>query len=246
MPKIIRSDNGAQFVKADAELRGLWDVLDQDKIKQKYQKSTWIFNPPKASHVGGFFERMVQSAKRSLYATMPASRLDDEQFQTAVAITAGILNARPLGQVATSDPQDPEALTPAHFKCGAPYSDLAGLTGVEKNNYTARWTALQSTMDMFWARFLREIVPQYQAINKWNADKPHLQVGDLVVYLEVKDRGRWPLARVEEVRSTLRDGTPRTITVKFKGNLYQRSAHSVLRLDAISVWEATLPHANHQ
>ena len=99
-------------------------------------------------------------------------------------------------------------------------------------------------MDKFWARFLKEIVPQYQAINKWSADRPHVQVGDLVVYLEAKDRGRWPIARVEAVHNTLRDGTPRTIVVRYKGSTYIRSAHSVLRLDAISVWNATLPNTN--
>ena len=67
------------------------------------------------------------------------------------------------------------------------------------------------------------------------------QPGDLVLILEKKTRGRWPLGRVVKAHETPRDGIVRQLTVDIGGKLMTKPTHEVLRLqlfesqDGISV-----------
>ena len=69
-PKRIYSDNGTNFVGAKRELREVLE--DQDVIQQQLatDRIEWHFIPPGSPHMGGFWERLVGSAKRALEATM--------------------------------------------------------------------------------------------------------------------------------------------------------------------------------
>ena len=53
--KILRSDNGTNFVAAEKELRKALENLDQTKIQNTMTEKgiKWIFNTPAASHQGG-------------------------------------------------------------------------------------------------------------------------------------------------------------------------------------------------
>ena len=53
-----------------------------------------------------------------------------------------------------------------------------------------------------------------------------------MLYLESRDRGRWPLARVHKIEVTSRDGQVRTVLVKYKNALYRRATTSLLILEA--------------
>ena len=67
-PKEIRSDNGTNFARADKELRNAVEQWDHHKISHfcTQREIKWKFNPPAASHMGGVWERMVQTTKRVL------------------------------------------------------------------------------------------------------------------------------------------------------------------------------------
>ena len=54
-----------------------------------------------------------------------------------------------------------------------------------------------------------------------------------MLYLESRDKGRWPLARVHSVERSERDGVVRNVILKYKGKLYRRAAASVLLLEAM-------------
>ena len=58
-PKIIRSDNGRNFVGAERELRAAQRAWDQEKLQGEMSSkgNKWMFNPPAASHMGGVWER---------------------------------------------------------------------------------------------------------------------------------------------------------------------------------------------
>ncbi|XP_041954033.1 uncharacterized protein LOC121713480 isoform X2 [Alosa sapidissima] len=58
----IRSDHGTNLVGAERELREALRTLDQRKIHQALMKEGvhWSFNPPTASHHGGFWERLIR------------------------------------------------------------------------------------------------------------------------------------------------------------------------------------------
>ena len=61
----VISDNGTNFIGANNELKELLALLDQEKIKNNMANKgiKGKFNPPGASHFGGFYEALIKSSK---------------------------------------------------------------------------------------------------------------------------------------------------------------------------------------
>ena len=77
----------------------------------------WKFNPPGASHFGGFYEALIKSSKRAINAVLGNADITDEELLTAITGAEGLLNSRPL-TYQSSDPKDEPVLTPNHFLHG--------------------------------------------------------------------------------------------------------------------------------
>ena len=107
--KEIRCDNGTHFVGAERELREYIKELNQDSIRDEllHHQICWKCNPPTASHMGGSWERIIQSVRRILVSLFREhdGRLDDETLRTLLCEVECILNSRPLTAVA-SHPDD--------------------------------------------------------------------------------------------------------------------------------------------
>ena len=103
---------------------------------------------------------------------------------------------------------------------------------------TARWKKCNALADQLWQRFTVEIRPHYGALNRWIRKKPNLAVGDLVLYLESKQRGKWPIARITSIHESSADGIVRSVITTYKGREYRRSAHSLLLLNAMNIWKS--------
>ena len=71
-PAKILSDNGTNFVGGERELREAVKGLDKVKIYNELSQNhiDWHFNTPAASHMGGAWERLVSTVKRSLKAVL--------------------------------------------------------------------------------------------------------------------------------------------------------------------------------
>ena len=59
--RLMRSDNGSNFVGAIKELREAFQEMNHNQIAQYFQTHgadwiTWIKSPPTASHMGGVWE----------------------------------------------------------------------------------------------------------------------------------------------------------------------------------------------
>ena len=64
----FRSDRGTNFIGAIHELNIPSDLVE-DPISKKYLDEhhvTWVFNPPRASHFGGAWEKMIGASRRIL------------------------------------------------------------------------------------------------------------------------------------------------------------------------------------
>ena len=113
---MIWSDNGANFIEAEKELRECiekWNTLNiATELAHKGIK--WRFNPPNAPHQGGIWERLVRSFKRVLYTIFGTSRVTDEVLNTTFCLIEHALHARPLTPV-SADPSDLGAITPNHL-----------------------------------------------------------------------------------------------------------------------------------
>ncbi|XP_055630813.1 uncharacterized protein LOC129771320 [Toxorhynchites rutilus septentrionalis] len=110
------SDNGTNFHGAERILR---EQISEGLCATFTSVSTrWTFIPPAAPHMGGAWERLVQSVKVAMGEAYSDGKLDEEGFQTLVVEAEGIVNSRPLTYLPL-DSEDSEALTPNHFLLGS-------------------------------------------------------------------------------------------------------------------------------
>lgn len=93
-PKEIRSDNGTNFTKADKELREAVQLWNNQRISNfcAQKEIKWTFNPPDASHMGGPWERMIQTTKRVFKALLKEQLVTDEVLSTVMAEAVNIVN----------------------------------------------------------------------------------------------------------------------------------------------------------
>jgi hypothetical protein len=218
-PKRIFCDNGTNFVGAEGQLKDLLGRLDQGRIQAVLVPKgiEWNFIPPRASHMGGVWERLVKSVKRVLNPMLSEQTLEDEGLATLMCVVESILNSRPLTRV-SEDPNDLEALTPNHLLLPGTYSyTYPDREFRPEDEYVRRrWRQIQYHADVFWRRWLREYLPLLQSRSKWQVKQRDLQVNDLVLLVEESPRSQWPLAKVLETFPG-DDGRVRKVKIRTRG-----------------------------
>ena len=86
------------------------------------------------------------------------------------------------------------------------YLMLVRITEESSKRIMERYLYLQRLFNHYWKRWKQEYLHHLTVRNKWRKEEPPLQVGDIVLVSEDNvSRGKWPLARVTEVRPG-RDG----------------------------------------
>lgn len=80
--KILRSDNGRNFIGAERELKRAINEWNMTRIEDHLQQHgvQWMFNPPTGSHHGGVWERLIKSVKKILNVTLRLQTLDEEGY----------------------------------------------------------------------------------------------------------------------------------------------------------------------
>ena len=236
----IRSDCGTNFVGAESEMKEAMEEMDQKKIgefllEQGCDYIVWERNTPKASHMGGVWERQIRTVKDVLGSIMKSSprRLDEESLRTFLAEAEAIVNSRPLTLENLNDPESkplcPNQILTMKTKVA---SSPPGVFQGEAVYSRKRWRVVQHMADTFWSRWRKEYLKILQSRNKWTETKRNLQVDDVVV---MKDdgasRGKWPLARVVETHES-KDGLVRSVSLYAKGSTFKRPVHKTILLVA--------------
>lgn len=211
--KEIRCDCGSNHVGAKNELKNAADDLDHEAIS-KFTSSKdcewlngpeWNFNPPKASHFGGIWERQIGTVRRVLegmFVDFGRSQLTHEILVTFIAEAAAIVNNRPLTAI-SSDANDPEPLCANNvltMKSGR--APAAPGVFLPEDQYTRRrWRRAQYMTDQFYIRYKKEITLQTrQTRQMWRQETPNLQENDVVLLKdESLHRNNWPLGRVTKI-----------------------------------------------
>ena len=100
---MLHSDNGSNFVGAQKEQEKAYSEMDYQKI-QLFLKNIGTDhinshrNTPASSHMGGIWERQIQSAQTILMPLLHTSKisLNDKSLRTLLAETEAIITSRPL------------------------------------------------------------------------------------------------------------------------------------------------------
>ena len=200
-PKLIRSDNGTNFVGAERELRqemAAWNRgCIQDGLSERGIR--WLFNPP-ASHMGGVWERQIRTVKKVLVGLTREQVLCHEMLTTLLVVADWIINNRPITPV-SSDPRDLEPLTPNHLLIHRPVTALLGLLNEEDLKHNKRWRQVEYLANVFWRRRTKEYLNLLRQRTKWQDPQRNVREGDLVLVLEHQlAHNQWPVGRVLDVR----------------------------------------------
>ncbi|XP_053692620.1 uncharacterized protein LOC128741069 [Sabethes cyaneus] len=231
-PAVFYSDRGTNFVGSERELKQALLALDQHEMAQELVSSTttWRFNPPASPHMGGSWERLIQSVKRTLSEFRLSRRPTEEELRNALIEVEGILNARPLTHVPIEDEAAP-VLTPNHWLLGSsdgfkPWTELD-----DDSTFLSRgWHLSQQMANYFWKRWVREYLPEITRRSKWHEKVPPIRRNDIVLIVDPGlPRNCWPKGRV--IGTINRDGQVRTVTIQTSKGVYERPAVKVAVLD---------------
>ncbi|XP_074036724.1 uncharacterized protein [Leptinotarsa decemlineata] len=166
----LHSDNGTNFKGANEELLKLYHELDHQELTRRMTEMEieWHFIPPDSPHMGGCWERLIGSVKKILGITSKEESPEDEILSTLFAEAEYAVNSRPLTHVST-DPSDPQCLTPNHLLIGSP-SENPFPTKFEEQNLRKQWKKSQRLAEIFWSKWIKEYLPTLSKRAKWIKD----------------------------------------------------------------------------
>ncbi|XP_055614977.1 uncharacterized protein LOC129761286 [Toxorhynchites rutilus septentrionalis] len=186
-PKEVFSDNGTNFIGAQSALRDLYRLFKEETTQNKIfeycqaKQINWRTIPPSAPHFGGLWEAGVKSVKTVLKKVYQSTSLTLFELSTLLCQIEAILNSRPL-YFLSSDPMEPEVLTPGHFLINRPLLAVPEPSVVEiPTNRLSHWQRIQQIREHFWKRWSREYVTELQVRGKWTKQKTNVRPGMIVV-----------------------------------------------------------------
>lgn len=230
-PRVIYSDNGGTFIKAEKWLRQLRkDERLQGLLEQ--HEITWKFNLSRAPWWGGQCERLIGVVKSSLYKTIGGATLTWPELSEVLLDVETQINRRPLSYA--EDDVELPILTPSTFL----YQRTNQLPEEETWRITDQDTRrrakyLRTCKDKMWSRWQREYLTALRerhnlthTVSKFQPKK-----GDVVIVkTDSKNRGTWPLAIVNEVYPD-NDGVIRAVQLKTAKSMLERLVQHLYPLE---------------
>ena len=213
-PNRICSDNGTNFTGTAAALKMA--------LRARGHEIEWLFQPPASPHRGGFFERMIRSLKGALVKLLPAGTVTSAELETLAITAEGFINDRPVTYV-SGQADEMLPITPAMFLGRGALVQPQGGGSDGPTALGARWNNVQGMTERLWRGLIHRLAPQHLALQKWKGETRNLTVGDVVVLLEERSRGRWPIAIVTGAFKG-RDRRVRTVEIRqVNGKIKKRS-----------------------
>ncbi|XP_055588828.1 uncharacterized protein LOC129741146 [Uranotaenia lowii] len=239
-PMEFFTDNGTNFQGAERALR---DQISQGLSATFTSANTkWNFNPPGAPHMGGAWERLVQSVKAAMADAYKDGKLDDEGLYTLVVESECMVNKRPLTYLPLETEQA-EALTPNHFLLLSSNGIKVPRRNLQESNTSKEeshrkllgnsWAVIQHKLDIFWQRWLVEYLPVIRRQPKWFEETKPLEAGDLVMVVETTQRGNWERGKIIEMLANP-DGRSRKAIVQIGAKTYVRPVSRLAVLDVLT------------
>ena len=220
------------------------NILSLEEVKKylETQQSSFSFNVPHASHMGGTWERMIRTVRNVLQGILSegtSTRTDTSSLRTLLYECMYMVNSRPLTtqQLTTDSVIQPQPLTPNNLLTmkNQPLQAPPGNFDEADMYSRKRWRRVQYLCEQFWSRWKPEYLQSLQKRSKWRDIKQNLEPGD-VVLLKDKDlpRCQWKLGRIVKVLPS-HDELVRKVELRTGGGqIYQRPIHNLILLVANS------------
>ena len=158
IPTEIFSDNGSNFIGAQAELKKMFQIAQDSSnaslIQWAFIKGIqWQFSPGRAPHFGGLLEAAVCSMKTLLRKTMGEHVLRWDELLTVLTSAEAVMNSRPIAIIDTLPMDGVNPLTPGHFVTGTPLCALPSVQDKQsKITSLRRWNLVQKLQSELWNR----------------------------------------------------------------------------------------------
>ncbi|GFT00410.1 integrase catalytic domain-containing protein [Trichonephila clavipes] len=227
----IFSDNGTNMIGANREIKAL-SKLVRDREESLFaffaeEGIEWSFIPPRSPNWGGLWEANIKSLKYHFKRVAGNSKFSYEELLTLITQIEAILNSRPLTPL-SSDVDDLEVLTPAHFLIGRPITAIVepSLLQCESNRLNV-WQRITKSVQTIWKRWSLSYLNSLQQRKKWIVNKENLKLGDMVLIREENlPPCKWLLGRVVKIYMG-KDKKVRVVDIKTGKGMYKRSINNL-------------------
>lgn len=228
-PEKIYSDNGTNFTGADKDLSKALKSWQDDKVQHHVRQfeTEWHFITPSAPHEGGIWEAAVKQMKHHLRRIIGVQKYS---FQGLSALLVGVeacMNSRPICSL-SDDPNDLDALTPAHFLIGRPLK-LPFYEKADKPPYNIKrlYVQLQFQIQAFWKAWADDYLQSLTQLPKWRTEQENLKVGQLVlVKADNIAPTYWAMGRITKIHKCC-DDKVRSVTLKTQTGQLDRSIRKI-------------------
>lgn len=230
LPATLITDNAKTFRASSKEVLKIARASEVQRYLANNHTS-WKFIAEKAPWWGGFWERLIQSVKRSLKKVLGRTTLNFDQLNTLLVEVEGVINSRPLTYVEDDTSGASYVLSPSHLIYGRKITSAPNDSHFEvissNDTLTRRARQQKHLLSQFTRQWRKEYLiglrenhkSEYRSRGMGGAK---IALGDVVV---IKDnqtkRSFWKLGVVEELLSGP-DGHVRAARVR-AGNSDRRS-----------------------
>lgn len=236
-PAHIYSDNGGNFVGAEAELRTTTASLRTEETQRDLRQwcsrndIKWHFIPPKTPNIGGLWEAAVKSVKTLIRKSLRTQNCSMDELVTLAISAEAVLNSRPYLPIHSTSDDAVCPLTPAHFLIGRPLTALPQKVDlVSKMQNVRRWNLVRRLEHQWWQQWRKEFVPQFSQKAKCLTPQTNLKVDDVVLILdETVFKQLWPIGRVTAVHPGP-DKLVRIVDVLWNGKVLRRPICKLVKL----------------
>lgn len=199
--KKFRSDNGKNFVGASRQL-----IKDGKDIEAQFGRAVaeafevdWKFIPAYAPWMGGAWERLIQTVKRSVEFTLRGEIPREDVLRGALIEAEYEMNRRPLTHTPI-DHEDSKPLTPNTVLFGEDIDSTSPANVHAGQISRLAYRRVQHLCNKYMQRWLTEYLPEITRRSKWHKNSKPVKVDDIVIVIEPnQSRQEWRRGRVVQV-----------------------------------------------
>ena len=153
--------------------------------------SSWEFSAADAPWHNGATEALVKTVKRCLKTVIGEQVLSFSELQTVFYEVFQIVNQRPIGRKPT-EPDDDVYLSPNDLLLGRSSANVPQGPFKERCSNKHRLDFIQSIVQQFWKRWIRDVFPNLVIQPKWHVEKRNVRVNDVVLIQDTNElRGKY-------------------------------------------------------